>query len=234
MVTLEARESGQVRHLSTRRGLRFGLIEDVPDERDRPGLLLFEAPIIALQTYFVPGSARTSTWATSRPARLIGVETIRLGLRADTLTDVRVGRRRCGPPWEAHDVFHLAIPTYDLDEAQHFYVTLLGCKLARRYEDRVTLDFFGDQLVCHLIAAARRAAHDRRDPMYPRHFGVTFRAEADFEALHACAVTRKIPFYQEASTRFEGLVEEHSTFVLMDPSGNLLEFKHYRDPRMMY
>ena len=70
--------------------------------------------------------------------------------------------------------------------------------------------------------------------MYPRHFGVTFREVADFEALHACAVTRKIPFYHEVDTRFGGLVEEHRTFVLEDPSGNLLEFKHYNDPRMMY
>ena len=129
------------------------------------------------------------------------------------------------------DVFHLAIPVYDLDEAQHFYVTLLGCKLARRYDDRITLDFFGDQLVCHLTEGT---APGRPESLYPRHFGVTFRAEADFEALHHCAVTRKIPFYQEASTRFAGMVEEHSTFVLLDPSGNLLEFKHYRDPRMMY
>ena len=51
------------------------------------------------------------------------------------------------------DVFHLAIPVHDLDAAQHFYVTMLGCKLARRYPDRITLDFFGDQLVCHLIEA---------------------------------------------------------------------------------
>ena len=28
--------------------------------------------------------------------------------------------------------------------------------------------------------------------------------------------------------------EEHETFVLADPSHNLLEFKHYDDPRMMY
>ena len=43
-----------------------------------------------------------------------------------------------------HDAFHLAIPVADLDEAQDFYVTGLGCKLARRYDDRITLDFFGD------------------------------------------------------------------------------------------
>ena len=52
---------------------------------------------------------------------------------------------------ESRDVFHLAIPVYDLDESQEFYVGALGCKLARRYADRITLDFFGDQLVCHLV-----------------------------------------------------------------------------------
>jgi uncharacterized protein len=128
------------------------------------------------------------------------------------------------------DVFHLAIPVHDLDEAQHFYITQLGCKLARRYHDRITVDFFGDQVVCHL--AEREPAEP--ESLYPRHFGVTFRETTDFESLHACAVTRKIPFYREVATRFEGLVEEHRTFVLRDPSGNLLEFKHYRDPRMMY
>jgi extradiol dioxygenase family protein len=132
----------------------------------------------------------------------------------------------------ANDVFHLAVPVRDLDEAQRFYVDMLGCKLARRYADRITLDFFGDQLVGHLDEDA--TPRERPLSMYPRHFGVTFRAAADFEALHQCAVTRKIPFFRELSTRFDGMVEEHRTFVLIDPSGNLLEFKHYRDPRMMY
>jgi len=128
------------------------------------------------------------------------------------------------------DVFHLAIPAHDLDEAQDFYVTKLGCKLARRYDDRITLDFFGDQVVCHLTPG------EPGEPasLYPRHFGVTFREAADFERLHECAVSRKITFYSGISLRFEGLVEEHRTFVLVDPAGNLLEFKHYNDPRMMY
>jgi extradiol dioxygenase family protein len=116
------------------------------------------------------------------------------------------------------DVFHLAIPTHDLDAAQDFYVTRLGCKLARRYHDRITLDFFGDQVVCHLTPG---------EPAAPSK-------SADFDRMHACAVLRKIPFYHEVSLRFEGLVEEHRTFVLADPTGNLLEFKHYNDPRMMY
>jgi extradiol dioxygenase family protein len=129
------------------------------------------------------------------------------------------------------DVFHLAIPVHDLDAAHHFYVSLLGCKLARRYPDRITLDFFGDQLVCHLTDTGPVTTPPS---LYPRHFGVTFRAAEDFEALHHCAVIRKIPFFYDISTRFEGMAEEHRTFVLLDPSGNLLEFKQYGDPRMMY
>jgi extradiol dioxygenase family protein len=130
------------------------------------------------------------------------------------------------------DVFHLAIPVHDLDAAQHFYVEMLGCKLARRYPDRITLDFFGDQLVCHLTEGV--PPHQKPPSLYPRHSGVTFRDRPDFELLHDCAVLRKIPFFLDISTRFEAMAEEHHTFVLIDPSGNLLEFKHYRDPRMMY
>ena len=130
---------------------------------------------------------------------------------------------------DQRDVFHLAIPVRDLDEAQAFYVGLLGCKLARRYDDRITLDFFGDQVVCHLS--------DRIDPdpdLYPRHFGVTFREREDFDRLLDLARRRCVQFYRDVDTRFGGMVEEHLTFVLRDPSNNLLEFKHYRDPRMMY
>jgi uncharacterized protein len=131
-----------------------------------------------------------------------------------------------------YDVFHLAIPVHDLDAAQHFYVGMLGCKLARRYADRITLDFFGDQLVCHLTETEPPIG--KPPSLYPRHFGVTFADATDFETLYQCAVIRKISFFHDISTRFEGMAEEHRTFVLLDPSGNLLEFKHYRDPRMMY
>ena len=128
-----------------------------------------------------------------------------------------------------HDAFHLAIPTHDLDAAQRFYVEGLGCKLARRYADRITLDFFGDQLVCHLSEL-----YDRDPGLYPRHFGVTFREREDWERLLALVRGRDLCVFAEPTTRFDDLVERHSTFVLRDPSNNLLEFKHYDDPRMMY
>lgn len=130
---------------------------------------------------------------------------------------------------DKHNVFHLAIPAKDLDETFHFYVTQLGCKLARRYGDRITLDFFGDQVVCHLSQD-----FDENPKMYPRHFGVSFRDKQEFDALHKLAKERDLPFFQELSVRFKGKVEEHMMFFLIDPSNNLLEFKYYHDPRMMY
>lgn len=132
---------------------------------------------------------------------------------------------------DSNNVFHLAIPCTDLDAAFDFYVTKLGCKLARRYPDRITLDFFGDQLVCHLSGPEKI---DPAPKMYPRHFGVTFKERKEFDALLRLARTRELPFFQEPMTRFEGLIEEHQTFLLIDPSNNLLEFKYYLDPRMMY
>ncbi|WP_375490008.1 VOC family protein [uncultured Jatrophihabitans sp.] len=132
---------------------------------------------------------------------------------------------------EQRDAFHLAIPTHDLDEAYDFYVAGLGCKLARRYDDRITLDFFGDQVVCHL-SSETVAEDDVR--LYPRHFGVTFREYADWQRLRALADTRKLTYFADPFRRFEGMVEEHDSFVLQDPSNNLLEFKHYADPRMMF
>jgi uncharacterized protein len=135
---------------------------------------------------------------------------------------------------ESRDVFHLAIPAYDLDDTVDFYVTKLGCKLARRYDDRVTFDFFGDQLVCHLSEAPTVRIPMSELPMYPRHFGVTFREQRDFDELYQLCQQRNVPLFAEVSLRFEGRVEVHQTFVACDPSDNLLEFKHYSDHRMMY
>ncbi|KTD21392.1 VOC family protein [Legionella londiniensis] len=127
-------------------------------------------------------------------------------------------------------VFHLAIPCSDLDEAQDFYINKLGCKLARRYHDRITVNFFGDQLVCHLAPEEI----DAQPKMYPRHFGITFVDKSKFDELHSKAKENKAHFFQDLFVRFPGRKEEHYTFFLQDPSNNLLEFKYYLDPEMKY
>ena len=129
----------------------------------------------------------------------------------------------------AGDVFHLAIPALNLDDAQRFYVEGLGCTLARRYDDRITLNFFGDQVVCHLSDSI-----DTAPALYPRHFGVTFRERQSWEKLLNLARARNLPFFVEPFRRFDGRREGHDAFVLRDPSNNLLEFKYYDDPGMRY
>lgn len=130
---------------------------------------------------------------------------------------------------DAHNVFHLAIPCKDLDEAFEFYVTQLGCKLAARHDDRIAIDFFGDQLLCHLSPEQV----ETRPQLYPRHFGITFRERQEFDNLLALLRIRNIPLFHGPFLRFEGKAEEHTTLCVLDPSNNVLEFKHFKDPRMM-
>ena len=125
--------------------------------------------------------------------------------------------------------FHLAIPTHDLDQAWSFYIEGLGCPSGRRYDNRITLNFFGDQLVCHLSPDAV----DAEPRMYPRHFGLIFQELSEFERVLDRARTLELDFYRDEFIRFEGLEEEHRSFFLVDPSNNLVEFKHYRNPEAM-
>ena len=100
------------------------------------------------------------------------------------------------------DVFHLAIPAHNLDEAQQFYVDGLGCTLARRYDDRITLNFFGDQVVCHLSDRI-----DAAPALYPRHFGVTFRERKSWQSVLNRAHAHDLPLFASPFRRFPGRPE---------------------------
>ncbi len=130
----------------------------------------------------------------------------------------------------AKNVFHLAIPCADLEAMYDFYVLGLGCQLARRYQDRITLNFFGDQIVCHKDPDKI----DLNPQIYPRHAGVTFYYEDDYKNLLNRAKEKQLEFFKKPFTRFSNKPEEHQTFFLIDPSNNLLEFKYYHDSEMMY
>lgn len=132
----------------------------------------------------------------------------------------------CPPP----PIAHIAIACADLDAAVQFYGDILGCRQARRYHDRVTFDFFGAQVVCHL--APDDVPSEPR--MYPRHFGMTFLRSGDYLDVLERARRHGAPFHTEPFVRFDGKRERHQTFFLVDPSNNLVEFKHYDDPEMAY
>ena len=127
--------------------------------------------------------------------------------------------------------FHLAIPVRDLASARAFYGGLLGCSEGRSAAEWVDFDFFGHQLVCHVVeGAAGGAGHnpvDGHDVPVP-HFGMVLEMP-DWEALAARLRGAGVAFIIEPHIRFRGLPGEQATMFLLDPSGNALEFKAFQD-----
>jgi len=119
--------------------------------------------------------------------------------------------------------FHLAFPTHNLEEAKRFYVDGLGCTLGRQSPQAVLLEFKNHQIVAQLTTEPL----PRQKGIYPRHFGLIFTNEEEWQEVVDRAKTHGLKFYQRPRRRFPGTRLEHQTFFLEDPSHNLLEFKHY-------
>ncbi len=127
--------------------------------------------------------------------------------------------------------FHLAFPVHDLALARGFYGGLLGCTEGRSSDQWVDFDFYGHQVVAHLspeeVRAARANQVDGKN-VPVRHFGVIL----GWEEWHALADRLRkagVRFIIEPGIRFAGQVGEQATMFFLDPSGNALEFKSFRD-----
>ena len=127
--------------------------------------------------------------------------------------------------------FHLAFPVDDLAAARAFYGDLLRCPEGRSSEAWVDFDFYGHQVVAHLSpdevgpAAVNRV--DGKD-VPVRHFGVIL----PWDTWHELAQRLReagVRFIIEPGIRFAGQVGEQATMFLLDPAGNALEFKSFRD-----
>jgi phosphosulfolactate synthase len=86
LVTLESRESGRSGMCGPDGEPRPRLIEDVLASGLQPRRLLFEAPTTSLQTYFITRLGTEVNLGNIPAQGVVGLETLRLGLRADTLT----------------------------------------------------------------------------------------------------------------------------------------------------
>ncbi|TLY40378.1 MAG: glyoxalase [Nitrospirae bacterium] len=120
-------------------------------------------------------------------------------------------------------LFHLAFPVTDLEEAKRFYVDGLGCRLGRASASAITLELKGHQLVGHLT----KVQPGPPKGIYPRHFGLIFTSEKEWQAMADLAKAKGLKFYQQPRRRFPNTRIEHATFFLEDPFHNLLEFKYY-------
>ena len=127
--------------------------------------------------------------------------------------------------------FHLAFPVRDLDATRRFFVDLLGCREGRSAERWVDFDFHGHQISAHLKDGAEHVATsnpvDGHQVPVP-HFGLVLPWDT-WQALADKLGAAKIDFVIEPYVRFEGEPGEQGTFFVRDPSGNVLEFKTFRD-----
>lgn len=132
--------------------------------------------------------------------------------------------------------FHLAFPVADLSATRDFYEHTLGCSVGRTAERWIDFDFFGHQLSAHLrpeeVAQARTNEVDG-DNVPVRHFGAILK----WEQWHELADRLRemdIKFIIEPHIRFKGEVGEQATMFLLDPSGNALEFKSFKDMSQIF
>ena len=132
--------------------------------------------------------------------------------------------------------FHLAFPVDDLARAREFYGGVLGCTEGRSSESWIDFDFYGHQVVAHLApgevgTASANQVDGHEVPV--RHFGVIL----DWDQWHRLADRLRaggIRFIIEPGIRFKGQVGEQATMFFLDPAGNALEFKSFKDMSQVF
>lgn len=135
----------------------------------------------------------------------------------------------------AHYPFHFAFPVRDLASTRAFYGGLLGCAEGRSTDSWVDFDFFGNQISAHLGAARAPGAVGHVDQVEVPipHTGAILPWE-EFQRLAERLRAAGTRFVIEPMVRYRGRPEEQATMFLLDPSGNALELKAYRDPSAVY
>ena len=131
--------------------------------------------------------------------------------------------------------FHLAFPVRDLAEARAFYGGLLGCAEGRSSPEWVDFDFHGHQIVAHLAPAPEDVATNPVDGenVPVRHFGVILDLP-DWRALADRLEAAGVDFIIPPQIRFQGQPGEQATLFFLDPSGNALEFKAFKDMASLF
>ena len=132
--------------------------------------------------------------------------------------------------------FHLAFPVKDLSDTQEFYTQVLGCTLGRSSDHWIDFNLFGHQIVAHLKPdeVNQVQTSDVDEKQVPvRHFGIVL------ERDHWHEFSDKLKakggnFLIEPYIRFKNEVGEQATMFFLDPSGNALEFKSFKDPKMLF
>jgi len=132
----------------------------------------------------------------------------------------------------ARPPFHLAIPVHDIEAARHFYGEVLGFARGRSDTHWTDWNVEGHQVVTHQVDDHRDAVAgtnpvDGHEVPVP-HFGLVLEVDR-FQELAQRLTDAGTDFVIEPYVRFEGESGEQWTMFFLDPSGNALEFKAFRD-----
>ena len=127
--------------------------------------------------------------------------------------------------------FHVAVPVHNLDECRTFYRDVLGCEEGRNAEQWVDFNFFGHQFVIHYKPKSEEETHtnpvDGKNVPVP-HYGVVLPWDT-FQTFSKELIEKGIDFVIEPYIRFRGEPGEQATMFFLDPAGNALEFKAFKD-----
>ncbi len=133
-------------------------------------------------------------------------------------------------------VFHVAFAVRDLEETRAFYKTILGCLEGRSAPTWIDFDLYGHQISAHLCPEeTRRPATNNvdGDGVPVRHMGAILPWD-EWHTLVARLKEHEVKFLIEPRIRFQGQVGEQATCFFLDPSGNALEFKSFRDMSQVF
>ena len=132
--------------------------------------------------------------------------------------------------------FHLAFPINDIEETKSFYKKHFNCEIGREDKKWVDFDFYGHQLSAHLrpeeLKNTKKNSVDGKD-VPVRHFGVILEWET-WHQLSSKLKENNIDFIIDPYIRFKGEGGEQATMFFLDPSGNALEFKSFKDSSQVF
>jgi len=133
--------------------------------------------------------------------------------------------------------FHLAYPVKDKEQTRTFYRDVIGCTQGREADTWIDFDFFGHQVSFHVKPEVFNGSEptnvvDGKD-VPVRHFGAIL-PWGDWHKLEARLKDANTDFVIEPYIRFAGETGEQATMFLLDPSGNALEFKSFKDDTQIF
>ena len=134
--------------------------------------------------------------------------------------------------------FHIAFPVDDLPAAREFYGGLLQCPEGRSSDTWIDFDLYGHQIVAHYKPPAEFGNETHHNPVDGHdvpvpHFGVVLQWD-QWQQLAERLQANNVKFVIEPYVRFEGEVGEQGTMFFLDPAGNALEFKAFKDMSQLF